>query len=129
MAFLGERSQALRLMVPGGRAAGLACLAGATAVWMSYMARAVPIRVHTLPVQLAPRMTMTAVTALVLMLAVDAVILIAVLRRQPRGSVDPAGKRPHSKGSPASLRPHPAGLRTSCIAALAAPTAALGSVL
>lgn len=61
MAFVGERSQAWRLRVRRGRAAGLACLAVLTAVWMSYMPRAVPIRVHTLPEQLAPRMTMTAV--------------------------------------------------------------------
>jgi hypothetical protein len=129
MAVVGERSQAWRLMVPGGRAAGLACLAGATALWMSYMARAVPIRVHTLPEQLAPKMTMTAVTALLLMLAVDAVILLAVLRQQRRGGVDPAGQRPRLKGPPASLRPQVVGLRTFCVTALASSTVLVGSAL
>ena len=116
-------------MVPRGRAAGLACLAGVTAVWMSYMARAVPIRVHSLPEQLAPNMTMTAVTALLLMLAVDAVILIAVLRQQRRGSIDPAGERPPSKGIPAALLPKAVGLRTVCMSALASSTVLVGSAL
>ena len=84
-------------MVRLRRAAGLACLAVLTAVWMSYMAQAVRIRVHALPEQLAPRMTMTAATALLLMLAVDAVILIAVLWRQRHGSIKPADRRPASK--------------------------------
>lgn len=129
MAFVGERGHTWKLRIPRGRAAGLACLAVLTAVWMSYMARAVPIRVHTLPEQLAPRMTLTAVTALLLMLAVDGVILITVLRQQRRGSMDPAGERPPSGGIPAALLPRVVGLRTFCVTALASSAVVFGSAL
>ena len=129
MAFVGERSQEWRLLLTRGRAAGLACLAVLTVVWMSYMAQAVPIRVYTLPERLAPRMTMTAVTALLLMLAVDAVILIAVLRQQRRGRIDPAGERPPSGRIPAALLPRVVGLRTFCVTALASSAVVFGSAL
>jgi hypothetical protein len=124
MAFVGEGSR-----VPRGRAAGLVCLAVLTVVWISYIAQAVPIRVHTLPEQLAPRMTGTAVTALLLMLAVDAVIVIAVLWQQRRGSVKPAGKRPASEGIPAAPLPREVGVRTLCVTALASSTVVFGSAL
>ena len=119
MELSGERNQAWRLTVPRARAAGLVCLAVLTAVWMSYTARAVPIRVHTLPEQLAPRMTMTAVTALLLMLAVDAVILMAELWQQRRGSIYLAPTRPPATGIPAALLPKVGGLRTFSVTALA----------
>jgi hypothetical protein len=64
---------------------------------MAYMAQAVPIRVHRLPEQLAPKMTMTAVMALLLMLAVDA------LYDQSRLIYDPA--EPARQEKPQSRSP------------------------
>ena len=116
-------------MVPRGRAAGLVCLAVPTAVWMSYTAHAVPVRVHILPEQLAPRMKTTAVVALLLMLAVDAVILIVVLRQERYGSIHTAGKRPPQKGIPSALLPRKVGVKTFGVKALASSTVVFGSAL
>src|SRR5215471_1263483 len=96
---------------------------------MSYIARAVPIRIHTLPERLAPRMTVTAVTALLLMLAVDAVILIVVLRQQRYGSINSARMRPSSQGIPAALLPRKVGVKTFGVTALASSTVVFGSAL
>ncbi len=129
MAFGGARSEDSRLLPSLGRAAGLACLAGVTVAWMSYMARSVPIRVHNLPAQLAPNMTVTAVIALLLMLVVDAVILVAVLCQPGRGGTDLAGVRPRSTGIPTALRPKRAGLRPFGATALASCAVLFGSLL
>ncbi len=129
MAFAEARSEDSRLLPPLGRAAGLACLAVLTVAWVSYMARSVPMQVHNLPAQLAPSMTVTAVTALLLMLAVDAVILVAVLRQAGRGGTDLAGERPRSTGIPAALLPKRVGLRTFGATALASCAVLFGSAL
>ncbi len=129
MGFGGARREDSRPLPPLGRAAGLACLVVLTVAWMSYMARSVPIRVHNLPAQLAPNMTVTAVAALLLMLAVDAAILVAVLRQPGRGGTGPAGERPRLTGTRAALLPKRASLRTFGATALASCAALLGSLM
>ena len=96
---------------------------------MSYMVQAVPVPIKRLPEQLAPRMTVTAITALLLMLAVDALILIAVFQQHRRDRMRPAGKTPPSRGIPAALLPRAVGLRTLGATALASTTVVFGSAL
>jgi hypothetical protein len=62
------------------RSLGLVCLAAPTTAAMTYMARAVPIKIHAVPVRLVPHLWLVALSALAVMLVVDALILAAVQR-------------------------------------------------
>lgn len=76
------------------RAAALIFVAAVAIGWMSYMARAVPLKVHYLPARLIPAMAVLALAALTVMVAVDAVVLIAVWRRgRHRRGQEPQARR------------------------------------
>ena len=101
------------------RAAAILVVALVTLGWMGYMAHAVPLKVHYLPAKLVPAMTVIALAALIVMLAVDAVIVIVVWghgRRQRQERARVIEPQPHQK---TDFLPRQVDLRTMAATALA----------
>lgn len=102
------------------RVVGLAAMGVLTAAAMTYMARTVPIRVHTVPPGLVPHLWFIAAAALLVMLVVDAVILTAVYRRGAIKRRQILADR--LRGFPTALVPKRVGFGTAGATALASGT-------
>lgn len=108
------------------RAGGFAFVVILTLGWMSYMAHAVPVRIHVLPGRFLPGMTAVAIGAFIVMLSIDAIVLFAMLqhRRLEGDTLAEGGER---RATPsASFLPQQVGLATFGVTALASTVVFFG---
>jgi hypothetical protein len=122
-------SVAVRPAVPatvGPRVLVLTAAAAITAAWVIYMSRAVPIPIHRLQARFVPAMTLTAITAFVVMVVIDAVILAFVVRHTRDSSNDSSRQAAQGRGIPKALVPKRFGLMTFAATALASVVAYVG---